>query len=104
MPEESGEPNSAAMDAYRKKIADAQARQQADAQVRSAMRAVLDAAAYERLSNIKISNAELYAQLVQVIAYLYQNGQLKGKVGEEQLKELVSRIISKRRETTIRRI
>ncbi len=104
MPDEGGGQDSAAMDAYRKRLADAQARQQADAQVRSAMRTVLDSAAYERLANIKISNAELYAQLVQAIAYLYQNGQLRGKMGEEQLKELVSRIISKRRETTIRRI
>ncbi len=100
-----GEQDSAALqEAYRKRLAEAQARAQAEAQIRSVMRQVLEPAAYERLSNIKISSPDVYSKLVQMIAYLYQNGQLRGKLSEEQLKQLVGKILSTRRETTIRRI
>ncbi len=105
MDAEGGERDSAALqEAYRKRIADAQARAQAEAQVSMVMRQVLDPAAYGRLSNIKLSSPDVYSKLVQMIAYLYQNGQIKGKLSEEQLKQLVGKILSTRRETTIRRI
>ncbi len=91
-------------DAYRRKIEEMQKRREAEEQIRQILQAVLDSAAYERMSNIKISNEQLYLQLAQTLVTLYRQGQLKAKVTEAQLKELVSRVISQRRETTIRRL
>ena len=91
-------------DAYRKKMADAQSRAQQEAQIKAVLRTLLEPAAYERLNNIKLSSPPVYSQVVQIIVYLYQNKQLPQKVSEEWLKGVVAKILSQKRETTIRRI
>lgn len=100
----SGSDKQALEEAYKKKLQQAQQQQQAEAQARMLLKTALDSQAYERVANIRISNPKMYSQLLQVIAYLYQNGQIQGKISQEQLKQLVSRLISNRRETTIKRI
>ncbi len=87
--------------AQRKRYEEAQVKAQQEAQIKNMLRQALETPAYERLLNIKISNPELYNQLVKLVAYLIQQGQLKGKLSEEQLKKLVSRILGQRKETTI---
>ena len=91
-------------DAYRRKIEEMQKRREAEEQLRQMLQTVLDSKAYERMTNIKLSNEQLYLQLAQTLVTLYRQGQLKVKVTEAQLKELVSRMLSQRRETTIRRL
>ncbi|MFQ5406307.1 MAG: DNA-binding protein [Candidatus Micrarchaeia archaeon] len=92
-------------EAYRKKRLEMQQAQQAESQVKQVLKSVLEPDAYERLMNIKLSNANLYSQLVQMIVYLVKGGQVKGRVSEALLKDLTSKVIAKtRRETTIRRI
>ena len=91
-------------DAYRRKIEEMQKRREAEEQLRQILQTVLDSKAYERMTNIKLSNEQLYLQLAQTLVTLYRQGQLKVKVTEAQLKELVSRMLSQRRETTIRRL
>jgi len=73
---------------------------QAELQARSIAKQVLEPAAYERQANIRAANVELDAQLVSLFAYLAQNGQLKSRVTEEQLKEFVSRLLAKQRKET----
>lgn len=63
---------------------------------------VLDGVAYERLMNVKIANEDLYAQIVNLLLYLYQNGQIKGRIGEPELKNLLSRVLSKKEEGKIK--
>ncbi|MBU1198145.1 DNA-binding protein [Candidatus Micrarchaeota archaeon] len=87
---------------YGKRAEEAQHRAQQDAALKNLLRKMLEPEAYERIQNIKLSNPELYAQLIKMIAYLQQSGQLKSKVSEVQLKQIVSRILSQRKETSIR--
>ena len=72
----------------------------AELQARSMVKQVLEPAAYERLANIRAANAQLYSQLVQLFIYLAQNGQLKSRVTEEQLKDFVSRLLAKQHKDT----
>lgn len=63
---------------------------------------VLDSTAYERLMNVKIANEDLYTQIVNLLLYLYQNGQLKKRIGENELKNLLSRVLSKKEDNKIK--
>jgi programmed cell death protein 5 len=91
-------------EAYRKKAEDYQKRQQAEAQLKAIVNKLFEPAAIGRLNNIRLSNPELYLQVVQLFLSLHQQGRIGEKVTEEQLKQLVARILSQRRETTIRRL
>ncbi|MFH1199444.1 MAG: DNA-binding protein [Candidatus Micrarchaeota archaeon] len=83
-------------EAYRRKYAE----MQKDAQIKAMLRASTEPAAYERLFNIRLSNPELYEQLVKVIFYLRQQGQAR-KVSEDLLKQLIAKILSQRKESRI---
>ena len=72
----------------------------AELQARSILKQVLEPAAYERLANIRAANSQLYGQLVQLFVYLAQNGQLKSRITEEQLKDFVSRLLAKQHRDT----
>jgi programmed cell death protein 5 len=89
---------------YQKQLAEAQRQKQIELQKKAFMKQLLESAAYERLMNIRIGNNELYEQIVSVLLYLKQQGQLEGRLSEEKLKELASRMLShKKRSFTIRR-
>ncbi|MFH0922984.1 MAG: DNA-binding protein [Candidatus Micrarchaeota archaeon] len=90
-------------EAYRKRYAELQKAQEVAAQTRSMLKQICDDNAYGRLANIRAANPDLYAQLAQVLIYLAQNGQLKGKVNEELLTQLISKLLGQRRETKITR-
>jgi DNA-binding TFAR19-related protein (PDSD5 family) len=74
-----------------KAMRDAQIEQQKKAMVRQTM----DDKAYERLMNIRVSNRELYSQLVDMIISLAQSKRLSGKLTEAQLVEVLKRITAK---------
>jgi programmed cell death protein 5 len=76
-------------------------RQLQELQLREVLKKILDAGAYERLSNIRLANRNLYAQLVQLLVYAYQQGQLQEKMSEKQLLELLQRLKSGERQTSI---
>jgi DNA-binding TFAR19-related protein (PDSD5 family) len=81
---------------------EAQKRQMAEEQIRSAMAALLEPEAYSRLMNVRMSNPEVYAQAVQSVAYLRQAGQLKARLNEAQLLSLLHRLAARNsRETSI---
>ena len=89
-------------EAYRKRIAEMQKAQQAEQELKLLLRSILDPAAFERMMNIKMSSPETYMQVAQVLIYSYRNGQLRGVVSEQQLKQIASQVISStRRETKI---
>ncbi|MFH1106812.1 MAG: DNA-binding protein [Candidatus Micrarchaeota archaeon] len=97
MAEEDRQDEQAALqEAYRRKAEE----MQKEAQLRQMLRKAMEPAAYERLQNIRLSNPELYEQLVRLVMYLVQQGQAK-KVSEDLLKQLVARILSQRKESKI---
>ncbi len=91
--------------AFRKQLAELQQQRILELQRRQLLKQLLEPDAYERLANIRSANPELYTQLTQLLLYLYQNGQIQGRLTEQQLTQLISKILSKqRRETTITRL
>lgn len=86
---------------YEKQVAELQKARALELQRRHLLKKILEPEAYERLANIRSANPALYAQLANLLLYLYQNGQLKEKISETQLREFISRLLSKRRETKI---
>ena len=86
---------------YAKKMQEAQRAREAEIKIRSLMRQILEQSAYERLVNIRFSNESLYYQLVQMFAMLHQQGKLKKKITEDELKLFVSRLLSGKREGKI---
>jgi DNA-binding TFAR19-related protein (PDSD5 family) len=83
-----------------KRYAEAVKRAQVEQQMAEIAKRLLDTGAYERLTNIKTSNPELYKQLVQMLLALAQQNRIQGKVTEQQFRELLERMTQKQ-ETTI---
>jgi len=88
-------------DLRRKRMAELQQAQEMESQKKSLLRSLVDAKAYERLMNVRLANPELYDQLVSLIAYLYRGGQVKGKITEAQVLQLLTKLRGREREPTI---
>ncbi|MCX6776367.1 MAG: DNA-binding protein [Candidatus Micrarchaeota archaeon] len=65
-------------------------------QKKFALKYIVDAQAYERLMNVRLANSALYDQIVSLLIYLYQNKQVKGKVTDEQLKEILAKLTARK--------
>lgn len=89
------------MEMRRKRMAELQQAQEMESQKKSLLRSLVDAKAYERLMNVRLANPELYDQLVSLIAYLYRGGQVKGKITEAQVLQLLGKLRGREREPTI---
>ncbi|MCX6815842.1 MAG: DNA-binding protein [Candidatus Aenigmarchaeota archaeon] len=63
---------------------------------------ILDTKARERLSNLKYVKPDLAIQLEMYLAQLYQSGQLRTKITDEQL-VMILRKLTEKKETTIKR-
>lgn len=79
----------------KKKYAERMAAREREMQLRALLQNILEPAAYERLSNIRLSNPGLYEKIASVLLSLAQSGQLGGKVSEEKLKSLVARLTAR---------
>ncbi len=69
---------------------------QAEQELQAIVRKLLDDGARTRLNNVKLVNRELYLRTTQAIIYLYQAGQLKERIDEEQLKQLLGKLTGKK--------
>lgn len=69
---------------------------QAEQELQAIVRKLLDDGARTRLNNVKLVNRELYLRATQAIIYLYQAGQLKERIDEEQLKQLLGKLAGKK--------
>lgn len=76
--------------------------QQIEEVLKNVMSQILDRKAQERLSNLKLVKPELAMQLGMYLAQLYQSGQLRERVTDEQLVTILRKLTEKR-ETKIRR-
>lgn len=76
--------------------------QQMEAALKVITSQILDAKARERLSNLKVVRPELAMQLELYLAQLYQSGQLRTRITDEQLVMILKKLTA-RPETKIRR-
>lgn len=74
-----------------------------DEQKKVILRAILMDDARERLGRIKTARPELAENLENQLIMLAQSGRLKNKINDEQLRDLLSKILPKKRDITIRR-
>jgi programmed cell death protein 5 len=81
---------------------DAQQKEYED-QKKLILRAILTDDARERLGRIKAARPEMAENLENQLIMLAQSGRLKNKINDEQLRELLSKLLPKKRDITIRR-
>ena len=74
----------------------------AEMQLNEALKMLLEPEAKARLSNVKLVNKELYIKAAQFLLYMVKSGKVKGKIDEQQLKELLKKL-SEKREMQIKR-
>jgi programmed cell death protein 5 len=74
-----------------------------DDQKKNILRAILTDDARERLGRIKAARPEMAENLENQLIMLAQSGRLKNKINDEQLRELLGKLLPQKRDTTIRR-
>lgn len=65
---------------------------------------VLTPEARSRLANIKIAKPEYAVQIENLLIQLAQSGQLKQEISDAQLKQILGKILEKKKEFRIRRM
>ena len=68
-----------------------------------AMSQLLDKEAYARLSNIRVVKPELADEIETYLIYLAQQGRIRGKITDAQLKSLLDRAVKKKEFRIVRR-
>ncbi len=72
-----------------------QQQQQIEATLKNFSMQILDSRARERLNNLKTVKPDLALQLEAYLAQMYQAGQLRGKITDEQLVAMLKKISEK---------
>jgi programmed cell death protein 5 len=76
-----------------------------EAQKREILREALTPEARQRLANVKIARPEYAAQIENLIIQVAQSGQLREKISDAQLKDILAKLAAKKkRDIRIRRI
>ena len=81
-----------------------QAQQQFEAQKQAVLRRILTADARQRLTNLKMVKPEFAEQLELQLIQLAQQGRIELPINDKQLKEILIRLQSSRRDIKIRRV
>jgi len=81
----------------------AQVQQQIEMQKQALLRRILSTDARQRLTNLKMVKPEFAEQIELQLIQLAQTGRLKTPVADNELKEILARLQSQRREIKIRR-
>ncbi len=80
-----------------------QMRRELDAQKRQAMMQLLTPEARARLANIRLTKPEFVDQIEIQLIQLAQAGRVQSQITDDQLKELLKKLIGKKREIKISR-
>jgi len=78
-------------------------RREFEEQKKTLLRAILSTEARERLGRIKVARPEIVENIENQLIMLAQSGRLKNKINDEQLRELLSKLLPKKRDIKIRR-
>jgi programmed cell death protein 5 len=81
----------------------AQAQQQLEAQKENLLRSILSPEARQRLTNLKMVKPEFSEQLELQLIQLAQQGKIPVPLGDEQLRQMLVQLQSRKHEPTIRR-
>lgn len=76
--------------------------QQVEELKRQILSSMLEKDALERLGRVRMVNPGLAGQIDLYLVQLYQSGQVKGKISDEKLKDLL-KMLSQKRQTSIKR-
>lgn len=79
-------------------------RRQVELQRRAVLMEVLTPEARSRLANIKLARPEYALQIENLLIQLAQSGQVRQKITDAQLKEILGKISQKKKEFRIRRV
>lgn len=82
---------------------DAERQRQYEAQIHSALIQILEPEARERLNTIKLTKPDFAKSVEQQLIMLAQNGRIKTKINDEQLKVILKQVTPAKREFNIRR-
>jgi len=92
---------------YQRALADeerkAQVQQQVESQKQALLRAILTPEARQRLTNIKMVKPEFAEQLEMQLIQLAQAGKVQAPITDAQLRDILARLQSQRRDIKIRR-
>jgi programmed cell death protein 5 len=77
---------------------------QVEEQKRLVLKSILTPEARSRLMNIKMARPEFAAQVETLLIQLAQSGQVKQRITDAQLKEILRRLTAKKRDIKIRRL
>jgi programmed cell death protein 5 len=72
-------------------------------QKKAALRKILTTEARERMGRIKVARPEVAENIENQLIMLAQSGRLKNKINDEQLREILSKLIPKKRDIKIKR-
>ncbi len=78
-------------------------RMAAERQLDTLLTSLLTPEAKTRLANIRLVNQEKYLQVAQALLSLAKQGRIQGKITEDQVKQLLTQISTKKRDITITR-
>ena len=67
------------------------------------LRSILTTKAKERLSNIKLARPQIGEQIENQLIILAQSGRLQQKITDQQLRDLLSKLMPKKRDINIKR-
>ncbi len=87
-----------------RRMAEQQKKLQVEAQKQAALRVIMTPEARQRLNNLKLVRPEFAEQIELQLIQAAQTGKVKLPITDEQLKEVLIRLQSQRRETRIRRM
>ncbi len=82
---------------------DAAAREDAEAQKATVLRAILDPEARERLARVRMARPEVAVSLENQLVALYQQGRIRGTINDDLLKQFLARVTPKSRDINIER-
>jgi programmed cell death protein 5 len=85
-------------------MAEEQRKDQVDAAKRVVLRRILEPEARQRLTNLKMVRPDFAQQIELQLIQLAQTGRVNLPISDEQLKQILYQLQSKKRDSTIRRL
>jgi programmed cell death protein 5 len=65
---------------------------QIEQEKKAVVKRLMEPAAYERLMNVRVSNYELYAQLLDMLVGMAQGNRISKPISEQELRNLLARL------------